>query len=428
MFLVGHSNVLYSVNKKAQIATTMLFFALLLNAASEQQAILQVATLLSITAISIMLGVVARQYHNKKVRYTLSFLLFAIFIIIQLIHNIVDSLYGVSLSKADAVSLANPWGLVSSFALIYCCNFNGYDLSYFKSYKFIRLIKIASMVLCLVMIGVATGLISGNTSKVAEDLGGIGLKGASTNETALFAVCLSIHLLVYARKTKFDVFTIICLVANLFVVVLTQSRTGLFAVVFLLSMYFLAGLRRNLGASIAIAFLAAIIVIPSYDYIANVISTRFQHDENNANFVTVSDNLGFTLSGRTLIWEGYLDEFFKSLEHNAEYLYVGSGFNKLVDLYNQSFIPLLNLGNLKVNFYPLHSDLLLIFITGGIIGLLAWAFQLYTVIKNLIREPKFIFGAFLMLLIVYTAIDMLNYSPLSSLLIGVGLSQKSNFA
>jgi hypothetical protein len=409
-----------------------MFISILINQLTDEKSLLLLSTTLNIICISFVCGLIfasaGKNSPNSRRTLKNTYIYYVLFVLIIIIHNLIDTFSHLSSGMENALTLANPWGLMVSFIFVFVFNSNTF-INYTSSNSFKRTIYTASFVLFFLVLAVSFGVIKGNTEKVIEDVGGIGLRTFSTNETALMGMVLSVYILDDSRKNGFNLLRIFCIMTSLFVIIVTRSRIGIFSIGFIFAIHFLSGLRKKPLASAALAILIACVSLPFIDVITKIVLKRFQNDVNqNLGFSTVSGSLGTTLSGRTLIWEAYLDQFLGSLTHNPIFLYFGSGYNQLLKMYTDSFLPLIGFKSLKFNFYPLHSDLLLIFIVSGVVGLFIWWVEFITVVKMFFKSPSFIGAAFLWVLFTFSMIDMLNYSPLSSLLIGLGISQNKIYS
>ncbi|WP_259067294.1 O-antigen ligase family protein [Mucilaginibacter sp. X4EP1] len=281
----------------------------------------------------------------------------------------------------------------------------------------------------VLILAVQLKIIIGNTSKLQEDLGGVGLKNTSTNETALLALTylgfLFYYLINVSRSNLFMVIAIIInIVFGIYVVVMSRSRLGLAGLIVILAGYFMVKLKRNPVLTLFLTVIVMILVSPLFLIIGDMIHKRVQNDSVEVGFSTYSDNLGFTLSGRTLVWEAYISEFFVVLKKNPIGLFIGDGFGNLQLMYKRSFLSDISFIMEKVTYFPLHSDWVLTFITSGIIGLFIYIKHLVNIAIDVLKKPQFLVFVFAWILFSFSAVDMLSYSPLSSLLIGLGIAQK----
>ena len=426
-FIIGR-NKFFSNKIIMSFAVNGLFIAILINQLTKNNAVLAVSTGLNITGISLICGLIFSRANTNlrgsRYNWKSAYFYYVLFILMVIVHNLFDSFGHLTKGMESALAVANPWGLMLSFIFVFSFNSNA-DINFTDSRSFIRTIYIASFILFFIVGAVSLGIIKTDTaaSKVFEGTGGVGLLTTSTNETALMAICFIIYLVRYGEKHLSNFILILCVILDLIVIILTRSRIGIFSIAFIMAIFIFTWFRKKPMAAIGLSFLIAMGILPFWQLIMKIISKRFQSDTSfNIGIVTIFDKFGISLSGRTLIWDGYLTEFLSSLAHNPFFLYVGSGYDSMLAMYNNSFLPLTDYKMDKVNFFPLHSDMLLIFIVTGFLGLLIWWIEFTAVMKFFIKNPSFIKASFMWVLFIFTMIDMLNYSLLSSLLIGLGIS------
>lgn len=417
-------------NKSLMIySSTLLVVSFYLNAIFLQNFVLEISTFFELVSIAIILGLILKKTNITYVKSGNLYIFYFLFIAIQTAHLLFDTTSSNSLTiKPDIFIAVNPWGLVTSFILIFSFNSRSY-WNYTNSRKFIYLIIAGNTLLFILILAVQLKIIVGNTSKLQEDLGGVGLKNTSTNETALIALAYVAFLFYYLiNVSKSNAIMIITIVINIvfgiYVIVLSRSRLGLAALIVILTGYFIVKLKRSPVLTLFITILVMILVSPVFLIIGDMIHKRVQNDSVEVGFSTYSDNLGFTLSGRTLVWEAYISEFFVVLKKNPIGLFIGDGFGNLQLMYKRSFLSDISFVMEKVTYFPLHSDWVLTFITSGIIGLFIYIKHLVNIVIDLLKRPQFLVFVFAWILISFSAVDMLSYSPLASLLIGLGIAQK----
>jgi hypothetical protein len=400
------------------IFMAMLGLTDVVNAVFSSNLFLQLATFLSLVSLSGLAGLIFRndkmEIYERQINRR-GYVIYLAFILLNLFHNFSDLSNG-----SDFIEGVNAFGIVITFILIFSGTSN-VIFKYMNAETFGKFIYIATFLLFVLIIGVKIGIIGGNTSKIGDGIGGIGLKGHSTNETALIAVCFSIYLFSFLNPENRRI-VLFSLLLNLIVIVLSESRVGLASFAFVTSIFVFRSARRNPLKTIITSIVIGILSMPLLSVILEKLSKRINADTGvETNFTLFSDSLGFTLSGRTIIWEAYIEQFSKLFEKDTLVLFIGSGFQELIHMYRQSFLSLIGF-SINQDFFPLHSDVLLIFISTGILGVCLWIFCVGKVVSNLVARPSFVVGCFLWVVIVFSLIDMLNYSFFSSLLIGFGLS------
>jgi len=402
---------------------TMLGLTDVINALFSSNMFLQLATFSSLVSLAGLAGLIFR--NKKGERYerninTKEFMLFLAFILFNLFHIFFD-LLTTNDRSVNFIERVNAFGLVITFTLIFSGTSNAI-FKYLNKKNFERFIFCATGLLFMIIICVKLGLISGNTSKVGEGIGGIGLKGHSTNETSLIAVCLSIFLFSFLNNNaKNRNLVFLGLLLNLIVIIFSESRVGLASFAFCTTVFIFKSARKNPIRTFVVSFVVGVLCIPLLSIILEKLSKRISSDTGiETNFALFSDNFGITLSGRTIVWEAYIEQFFRLVERDALVIFTGSGFQELIKMYRQSFLTLIDF-SVNRDFFPIHSDVILIFIATGILGLVLWILTIKNVISNLIARPNFVVGCFVWVVVVFSLIDMLNYSFFSSLLIGLGL-------
>lgn len=417
-----------NISRRRLVLASVIFLSLsiLLNAIADSKIFFQLSTFFEMFAAGSIIGLMFKKepsdtyQQTKKVYY-----LFIFFIILQLIHNFWDLGSLRENDLTETLPTVNPWGMLVSFMFVFCYN-SRIDINYTEEPSFYRIIIVSSFVFFFMMLLVQFGIIQGNTSKQFDESGGIGLLNRSTNETALIGVCFSIFLLNYIKLTnKPTLYYTIAIIVNIVAIALTKSRVGMISIGVVFFLYFVGKAIKNPVQTIFTTILLAALSLPLMETILNNLTKRNLNDVSiDTDFSTFSDKLGFTLSGRTLIWEAYVDQFFRLVAKAPQLLFWGSGFGSLIEMYKRSFLPLIGFELKRANFFPLHSDFLLIFITSGIVGIVIWLILVFNIIRDLVRKPNFIVAAFCWVLVAFTLFDMLNYSSLCSLLIGLGISNK----
>lgn len=217
---------------------------------------------------------------------------------------------------------------------------------------------------------------------------------------------------------------VINIAMGIYIVVISRSRIGLVGLVVILTGYFIGKLKRNPVVTLLVTFLVIAALSPLILLVGDILHKRAQNDEVETGFSTFSDSLGFTLSGRTLVWEAYISEFMDFVKNNFGCLFVGDGFADLQLMYKRSFLGSIGYSMENVNFFPIHSDAVLVFITSGIAGLFIWIRLIINIIRDARVKHQFLVVACAWILLSYFLFDMLSYSLFSSFLIGLGIAHK----
>jgi hypothetical protein len=317
--------------------------------------------------------------------------------------------------QSGRISAANPWGIPAVLAIILFAllNKSSIDLKRIDKLMFF-VVAIASVILGLLEFAIVLGIIPGNTSKVAENMGGRGLANWSTNETGILACSLllwNMRSLYAGKRRTFIAFG--CVVLNLSVVVLTKGRIALAAAsILILAALFASRARVLVKVSVLLPILVVFAILA-----VNVILQRTSAEfAGTAGPQMTLENMPG--SGRPIVWFYYVDAFIYSARAHPYYWIVGVGSAGLLSLYDLS--PLQKLGHVieHVEFYPLHSDFVNVFLISGFLGLLCWMYLIWWFWKVPKRKDQraIAFGA-LGSFTLFMAVDMVNYLLVASVLI-----------
>lgn len=407
------------------LAMSLLFADAFIRALTSSKDMLQVGTFLEIVAYGMIFPVIWRDENGEKINGAR--LAYIILLCMLVFHNIYDVANASNVNYKVFVEIY-PWGLTMSCLSIFIYNSKA-DLKIVQTNLFQSYIVVSSFALSCLLVLVQIGELEGNTDKLSNQTGGVGLLGLSTNETALLAVCLFTHLLGFFRKKKVSIIIPIAICANILTIALTRSRIGIGVFLFLLVLYNLKNFFKRPGLTLAVGIILIICSLPLLDILLDILRKRFANDTYaKIKYVNWADKLGFTLSGRVIIWEAYLSEFYIKCLKNPFLFIFGGGYSNTIDTYKESFLPLLREYEVKkkTNFFPLHSDIILIFLNTGIVGLVCWVRLVSKALISSFERKSFLGVAFSVIIILFSAFDMLNYSILSSLLIGVGIAEIIN--
>jgi hypothetical protein len=200
---------------------------------------------------------------------------------------------------------------------------------------------------------------------------------------------------------------------NLSVVVLTKGRIALAAAsILILAALFASRARVLVKVSVLLPILVVFAILA-----VNVILQRTSAEfAGTAGPQMTLENMPG--SGRPIVWFYYVDAFIYSARAHPYYWIVGVGSAGLLSLYDLS--PLQKLGHVieHVEFYPLHSDFVNVFLISGFLGLLCWMYLIWWFWKVPKRKDQraIAFGA-LGSFTLFMAVDMVNYLLVASVLI-----------
>lgn len=367
-------------------------------------------------AVGCMLSVIVRQL-LLKVRVHDSFRRASnaamIIILVLTFHNVVDLGRLLSSGNDLAIQSANPWGVVILLVVVIFTLNIQVALHSSALYDDVRkIILFFSLLFIVVDFLVVAGILPGNTQKITLGIGGKGLANISTNETGILGVSLLLwNLFFLFHEKKIYVLHAVAGIGALAMIIFTRSRVALGLALVLLFFYLLfSALKTRVKVAIFFPALLFMLLIAG-----NIIQERTESEGESDPNNPLTELPG---SGRPLIWFYYLDAFIYTADSNPFVWLTGVGVVRLTDLYDLTPLPTLGLTLEKVSFYPLHSDLIKIFFVSGIIGLVAWLLIFY----NLLRAPKhkdyrYLATAAIVVFIIFTSVDMLNYFPLVTMLL-----------
>jgi hypothetical protein len=328
-------------------------------------------------------------------------------------HNMADLAELIGGSKIDAIIVANPWGLFITAAIVIFALVTRVSMED-RSFRITlqRLVLFFSAIFFLVNMMVMLEVIPGNTSKIREGIGGKGFANLSTNDTGLLAIVLILWNIVFLfHKKKFSWFHAIAIVMNFIMIVNAKSRVTLGLSVILFALYFY---YSDVKKSVKIAVILPAIVVVMF--VASLIIEQRMENEGIGNVSNPLTELPG--SGRPVIWFYYLDAFIYTAGAHSVQWVVGTGIAGLVGLYELTPLGSIGIVLEKTYFYPLHSDLINIFLISGFLGLAAWVLMfLYLFRVKTDQQYRFqSLGAWLVL-VIFSSVDMLNYAPLQTLML-----------
>lgn len=328
-------------------------------------------------------------------------------------HNVLEIGRLVSSDKDSAIAVANPWGIDTLLLVIVFTLHSRVWLDDPNQRKNLKnIILVFSSLFILIDLLVVAGVLTGNTQKLGEGIGGRGLANISTNETGILGVSLLLWNLVFLfQERKFQPLHALLGAGNFMMVVFAKSRVALGLSLLVLTLYLLfSTIKTKIKFAIFFPALVFMLLISS-----TVIQERTQSegigDPNNP----LTELPG---SGRPIIWFYYMDAFMYTAESNPLQWLLGVGVMGLVDLYDLTPLVKFSLVLEKVYFYPLHSDAVKVFLIAGIIGFAAWVLIPYYLYKiPTLKKYRFQFTSAIAVLYIFTTVDMLNYFPVATLLL-----------
>jgi hypothetical protein len=327
-------------------------------------------------------------------------------------HNIIDlNSKDLNIIQEKAVEISNPWGLFLSFWFV----FSNSSIKQLDAKELIHVEKLVayfSFTLAVILILTFLGLLEGNTSKKLQGSGGIGIGNLSTNDTALTFLCFfvfSINNYVRTRKNK-TLFLLLIISLSIF---LTESRLAIICLVLIVSIFLLVHVKKKV-----IFFLSPVLLIVFF-FIFIVVRNRMLYDLN-PRLPSGLEWVHFG-SGRLVIYAEYVISYVENYSHSFQNLIFGIGYYDLVEVYSKSNLFDGGWVLKDYHFYPIHSDLFLIFYITGFLGLLLTVIILLRMrLNSLIKISMFL------VFILFITFDMINYSQFSCLLIGIGLFSVGN--
>lgn len=342
----------------------------------------------------------------------------AVIITILTMHNLLDLGILLTAGKDSPVLTANPWGIVIFLLIIIFSLTNRIDL---EDEQLLRSIQIVILTVSFLFIAVdllvVAGLLEGNTRKLGEGLGGRGLANLSTNETGILGVSLLLWNLVYLFRAKsMNMLHLAAGAGSFAMIIFAKSRVALGLSLLIFGLYFFYS-EVKLRVKMAV-FVPALLVILLLA--AVVIQERTTSDivENTNN--PLAELPG---SGRPVIWFYYLDAFIYTAQSQPAQWITGVGVAGLVKLYQLTPLEKFSLTLERIDFFPLHSDLVKVFLISGIAGFISWLTLPYLMLKiPKIHRYRFQSTGALTVLFIFTTVDMLNYFPLATILLMTAFS------
>lgn len=368
-------------------------------------------------AVGCMLSVMIRTFVTKTKRehpYLRRAAIAAVIIIVILtIHNVAHLGRLLSAEKDSAIQVANPWGIVILLTIIVFTLHTKFSLDDPQQYKNLRrIVLIISMLFIFIDLLVLVGILTGNTQKVSEGIGGRGLANISTNETGILGVSLLLWNLVFLfHEKKMYFLHALAGAGNFGMIVFAKSRVALgLALVLLVSYLFFSTLKAKVKVAIFLPALIFVLLVAG-----SVIQERTLSEGEGDPTNPLTELPG---SGRPVIWFYYLDAFMYTAESNPLQWLTGVGVMGLVDLYELTPLESLRLTLEKVSFYPLHSEVVKVFLISGFVGFMAWLLIPYYLIR-IPKQKKYRFQAVgaITVFSIFTSVDMLNYFPLATILL-----------
>lgn len=308
----------------------------------------------------------------------------------------------------------SPWGPVFVFvAIVYWLRFGSeVARSVQGDLRFSRAMAGAALSLAAMVAAVRLGLLAGNTGKFELGEGGVGLANSSTNETAALALSplLWTMRLLDSDDTSDVRLGYAAVLGSLAVILATGSRMSIaIAMVVVGAFVFRTGGRALRGRRLAIGIAFAVVAIAG----AAVIRARTTAEVDAfATGDAVSAQFAVPGGERAILWVSYLAAFLESArESPSEYVW-GVGPAGLADLYANSALPALGITLDRASFYPVHSDVIELLMTTGLIGGLLLIVLAYGVIRLPVRHGmgRYAFSAAFVLGAIAT-VDMVQYVP-----------------
>lgn len=319
--------------------------------------------------------------------------------------------------EAGLPSALNPRGLLTLVSIVLYWALPGSDaLATFGGTKTLgRFVSFVALAMFVLDVMTAAGIVAGNIGKVGLGLGGVGLGGLSTNETAVLGLGLLLWVL-WFRRTALGwerAVNTAALLACLGVVLMARSRVGLLAAGAVMMAYALTygvqEVRRNIVPLLAVVFFVAVAVLVIRQRSGSEAAQFYRRGLRGA------DVPG---GERVLVWASYGTSFMGAAQERPVRWLVGVGPRGLAALYDRSPLPELNISTRSEHFYPVHGDVLQVFLTSGALGLASvlLAGVLLFVCATHAAEKFYAFAALGSFAFVISA-DMLQYLPFGSSLL-----------
>lgn len=341
-----------------------------------------------------------------------------VLMVILFFHNLVDlsELFGDA--KIDSIVVANPWGMFITAAIVIFTLVTRVSMED-KVFQLTmqRLVILFSVIFFIINIMVVLDFIPGNTSKIREGIGGKGFANLSTNDTGLLAIALIVWNLIFLfHKKKLSWIHALAVVMNFIIIVNTKSRVALGLSVILLALYLYHSEAKK---GIKIAVILPVMVIAVF-MASHIIEQRMENEGIGSAPNSLAELPG---SGRPVIWFYYLDAFIYTASSQPIQWAVGTGIAGLVRLYELTPLESMGIVLEKTSFYPLHSDLINVFLVSGFLGLASWVLM-FLALFQLESDQKYRFqfvGSWLVL-VIFSSVDMLNYVPLQTFMLVLAIT------
>lgn len=298
-----------------------------------------------------------------------------VLLVLIVVHNILDIGTLFDSSWLVDVETISPWGvfLLLCFLLFYVSEVEKQGDGRELERNVFWIVTLFSLVISVSMALIYAGFLEGNTSKFFEaQMGGFGLGGRSTNETAFLAIVLILWNIRFMNSGQLGRKTLplLSIVLMSSVVVLTQSRTSLIllGIIFLL-MVFTAKVSPSRRIALVIP-LVVVFSIAGYQ----VIMSRFAADAIETPMrATIAPFGVLSGSGRGVLWYFLLEGFLNRVAENAFALFTGIGDVGLIRVFYESPLPALGFVTpVQGAILPPHSDFIRMFISTGLFGALAF--------------------------------------------------------
>lgn len=405
-------------------AVGLLILSLFIASLSASNVILQISTLFDFVSIGGLLSIILIEddkslfpKFNKA-----AFVFYISFLVFKLIQNL-HGYYAAPNLDNKVLSLINPWGHLMVFLFVFCHNSKSY-IHYLDTKVFRSFMLCSGFVFFIIIMMIKLDLLEGNTEKVGTGQGGLALKNLSTNETALLAICHIIYFLYYIKQARTNkILFFIAIALNAYILLLSESRVGIISFVIALGIYFYGVIKKGKATYKLTAIVACLAILPLLNLFVSVISSRNQNDESDdIRYSTWANTLGTSFSGRIIVWQAYEMEYMNEAKYDPVELFIGAPFYELSRFFTQSYLPLTHMKIRNVKFFPLHSDLLFLCITSGILGSLLWLANYLIAFKRVFKNQSFLTFSCFIVFTAFFCMDMFNYSLLSSLLVGLGMA------
>lgn len=359
-----------------------------------------------------------------QLRFRRYILFFAIgFMTLLCMHNFWDLTYLLNTSNRETVGALSPWGAFSAVVVILYLQVFQVKARAGKvvdSLLFRLCIFTSALGFSIILVLIFANILPGNTDKVALGIGGVGLASMSTNETSLLGCCLLIWVLQIQHIRGVTIKTLVCVFSLIIMVLLTQSRIGIGCVFLIILLYLFYTGKYRLKEIVFTAFLVALLAIPAM----NVFLSRMAADEGIQTGIEGGEMVG---SGRAFIWISYLDAFAEVASKKILTWFLGVGPVGVVTLYDNTLLSLFGLEVAQGTYFPLHSDLVFMFLATGAVGVIFWLGLVITVcFKIRFHGFNFCSVAAISVFVIYTIFDMLIYSIFSVWLLAMSISYSDN--